>query len=207
MTFKSKWADWKPENRAGYEPAKPAKHPFDPFAGSHVAHFPKNSSRGAASTKLKKSPLSVEDCVSLPSCSPGGRVILLQAPTGVPEEWTQGVADLLAMLVHRDWPEARWQTLREDALRFLRDWAAQAHALGWSARDIFGVHAEAPHARLDGMGLVPLLSGRPVAALTENSAAITVVSGGAQTYRRRVTWPAGCCLIWDLCSWSASVCV
>ena len=127
-----------------------------------------------------------------------GRAVLLQVPDGVPAEWVQGVANLLAMTPHPDWPEAGWKILQEDALAFLRDWAAQAHALGWEALDLFGVHAEAPHARLDGMGLVPLLSGRPVVALTEDSAAIKANSGGTLTFRRHRAWPPGRCLIWEL---------
>ncbi len=134
----------------------------------------------------------------VPLCPPGGRAVLLQVPDGAPAEWVQGVADLLAMTLHPDWPEAGWKILQEDALAFLRDWAAQAHALGWEALDLFGVHAKAPHARLDGMGLVPLLSSRSVVALTENSAAIGANSGGVLTYHKRTAWPPGCCLIWGL---------
>jgi hypothetical protein len=116
----------------------------------------------------------------------------------VPSGWVQGIADLLAMPAHLDWPEPAWKILQEDALAFLRDWASQARRLGWGAPDLFSVHAEAPHARLDGMGLVPLLSGRPVVALTEGSAAIKADSGGTLTFRIRNTWPPGRCLIWDL---------
>ncbi len=132
------------------------------------------------------------------TCPPGGRAVLLQAPDGVPESWVQGVSDLLAMHAHPDWPEPAWRVLREDALTFLPVWAAQAHALGWDSPDLFGVHAEAPHARLDGMGLVPLLGGRPVIALTEDSAAIGAVTGGTLTFRRHKAPPLDRCLIWEL---------
>jgi hypothetical protein len=131
-------------------------------------------------------------------CPPGGRAVLLQVPDGVPPDWVRGVADLLTTSTHPHWPEPKWKALQEDALAFLRDWAAQAHALGWEALDLFGVHAEAPHARLDGVGLVPLLSGRPVVALTEDSAAIKANSGGTLTFRRQRAWPLGRCLIWEL---------
>jgi hypothetical protein len=66
------------------------------------------------------------------------------------------------------------------------------------ALDLFGVHAEAPHARLDGMGLVPLLGGHPVVALTEDSAAIGAESGGTLTFHRPMEWPQGRCLICEL---------
>ena len=135
---------------------------------------------------------------SVATCPPGGRAVLLQVPDGVPAEWVQGVADLLAMPPHPDWPPAAWEVLREDALTFLKDWAAQAHAFGWDPLNLFAVHGEAPIARPDGMGLVPLLGGRPVVAITEASAAIAAVSGGTLTYHKRTAWPPGCCLIWAL---------
>jgi hypothetical protein len=130
-------------------------------------------------------------------CLPGMTAVLLAAPDRVPEDWAQGVADLLAMPPHADWPEAAWKTLQNDALAFLRERAAQAYALGWKALDLFGVHATASRARLDGMGLVPLLNGRPITAMSENSAAITAASGGVQTYRRRSIWLKERCLVWE----------
>ncbi len=48
------------------------------------------------------------------------------------------------------------------------------------------------------MGLVPLLRGRPVVALTEVSAAIKTASGGSLTCRRHGSPPAGRRLIWEL---------
>jgi hypothetical protein len=126
------------------------------------------------------------------------RAVLLQGPDGVPDAWVQGVADLLAMSPHPDWPEPRWRTLQEDALAFLGEWACQARRLGWDALSLFSVHAEAPLARLDGMALVPMLGGRPVVAITEDSAAIGAESGGTLTFRRHRAWPPGRCLIWEL---------
>jgi len=124
--------------------------------------------------------------------------VLIQAPDGIPDEWAQGIADLLAMPPHPDWPETAWMTLQYDALAFLKDWTAQAHALDWTALGLFGVHATASRARLDGMGLVPLLNGRPVTTITESTAVISVASGGAQTYCRPSTWPTERCLVWKM---------
>ncbi|MCH8189280.1 MAG: hypothetical protein IIB66_11410, partial [Proteobacteria bacterium] len=84
---------------------------------------------------------------------PVARVVLLHCPPGVPEAWTQGVADLLAMPCPASCPAARWEALREDAYTFLRDHAARAHELGWTALDLFGVHPEKPWARFDAIGL------------------------------------------------------
>ncbi len=140
----------------------------------------------------------IRSAPDLAICLPGGHAALLQVPDGVPVDWVQGVADLLAMPPHAAWPEPAWRVLREDALTFLKDWAAQADALGWDALALFGVHAAAPHARLDGMGLVPLLGGRPVIALTEDAVGIRAGSGGTQTFRRHRSPPPGRCLVWEL---------
>ena len=61
----------------------------------------------------------------------------------------------------------------EDGERFLAEWGDQAEALGWTARDLFGLHEVPanPHptyqrlSRYDCTGLVWLLQGCPVVAL------------------------------------------
>ncbi len=110
--------------------------------------------------------------------------MLLAVPDGVPEEWVQGVADLMVMPPHSDWTEDGWKTLQGDAVRFLRHWASQAHKLGWGVLDLFGAHSIKPTVRFDSLGLVPLLKGRPLLALTDDSAAIKTASGGSLTFRR-----------------------
>ncbi len=104
----------------------------------------------------------------------------------------------MVMPPHPDWKEDDWRTLQEDALRFIQDWAGQAHRLGWDALDLFGVHRTKPTARLDCRALVPLLNGRPVLALTDDSAAIKTASGGSLTFRRRAAPPVARCLVWEL---------
>jgi hypothetical protein len=73
-----------------------------------------------------------------------------------------------------------WQQAVEDGRKFLARWGQQAETLGWTPRDLFGLHAvqEQPAAnyrrpsRYDETGLIWLLRGRPVVALTETTAAI-----------------------------------
>ena len=98
---------------------------------------------------------------------------------------------------HSAWPEDEWKLLREDALTFLREWAAQAHGLGWDALELFGVHSTAPRALLDCMGLVPLLRGSPVVAMTENHAAITGTWGSTLRFVNRKRLGERC-LVWEL---------
>jgi hypothetical protein len=91
-------------------------------------------------------------------------------------------------------PEA-WQQAVADAEAFVSRWGEQADGLGWTARDLFGLQPvpERPPAsfrrlaRYDNTGLVWLLHGRPVVALTAETAAIQTVSGGILTYRKKDT--------------------
>jgi hypothetical protein len=86
----------------------------------------------------------------------------------------------------------RWQRAIRDANSFLAKWGAEAHTLGWTARELFGLHAvpERPAAtykrlsRYDETGLIWLLHGRPVVALTDTEAVILARSGASLTYRR-----------------------
>jgi hypothetical protein len=88
---------------------------------------------------------------------------------------------------------ADWQQAIEDGARFVTQWGKQAEALGWAPADLFGLHIPpekpAPNyrrlARYDQRGLIWLLHGRPVIALTEMKATILAPSGANLTYGRR----------------------
>ena len=87
---------------------------------------------------------------------------------------------------------ADWQRAVEDGRRFLAQWGEQAEALGWTALDLFGLapvpDKPAPNyrrlSRYDLTGLVWLLLGRPVVALTESTAAIQNSTEAITVYRR-----------------------
>ena len=87
---------------------------------------------------------------------------------------------------------ADWQQAREDGRAFLARWGQQAERLGWTPADLFGL-APVPDrpaatcrrlSRFDLTGLVWLLHGRAVVALTASTAAIRTSRLGALTYRR-----------------------
>jgi len=86
----------------------------------------------------------------------------------------------------------RWQAAVADGRRFLASWGEQAEALGWTAKDLFGLHRppEQPRpnynrlSRYDETGLIWLLGGRQVVALTATTAAIASATGSITTYRR-----------------------
>jgi hypothetical protein len=89
-------------------------------------------------------------------------------------------------------PEDRWRRCVEDGRRFLAVWADRAEALGWTPRDLFGLMPVPRHAkpsfnrlaRYDEIGLIWLLAGREVVALTEATAAIQSSTGALTIYRR-----------------------
>jgi hypothetical protein len=87
---------------------------------------------------------------------------------------------------------ARWRQAIGDARRFLSEWGNRAEALGWTARDLLGLHQvpEQPRpnydrlSRYDETGLIWLLGGRPVVALTAETASIQHASGAITVYRK-----------------------
>jgi hypothetical protein len=71
-------------------------------------------------------------------------------------------------------PDDRWRQCVADGRAFLQRWGSQAESLGWDSRDLFGLHTPParPHpsysrlSRYDATGLIWLLEGREVVALT-----------------------------------------
>src|ERR1700738_1683947 len=92
-------------------------------------------------------------------------------------------------------PVERWEQAVEDARRFLATWGEQAEALGWSSSDLFGLHTppENPRpsyrrlSRYDETGLIWLLEGCEVLAVTATTARIQRPSGSTTPYRKKNT--------------------
>ena len=108
---------------------------------------------------------------------------LLAALSRPPSPAASTYAGALAALIERCPDCVEKQRRRQciaDAERFLTQWDQQAAALGWTERDPFGLHEppDRPHpsyrclSRRDCIGLVWLLQGAPVVALTADAAAI-----------------------------------
>jgi hypothetical protein len=95
-------------------------------------------------------------------------------------------------------PTDRWRLAVQDGRAFLGRWGEQAEALGWTAKDLFGLLPVPDRAapwfdrlsRYDETGLIWLLRGRPVVALTEATAAIENPKTHTVTVYRRFNKPA-----------------
>jgi hypothetical protein len=98
-----------------------------------------------------------------------------------------------------DIPHTRWATFIDDGGRFLASgWADRAVALGWTALDLFGCDHIKPYARIDRMGLLWLLHGQDLLALTADAAAISTPSGSSLIFRKISHHLSGRVLPWEL---------
>jgi HNH endonuclease len=86
----------------------------------------------------------------------------------------------------------RWRQAVADGGTFLATWGDRAHALGWTVRDLFGLHPvpqkPTPNyqrlSRYDESGLIWLLRGRRVVALAGSTADIENPTGAITIYRK-----------------------
>jgi hypothetical protein len=116
----------------------------------------------------------------------------------IPIAWAEGLARLDPDRPPGDVPTRRWLTFIDDIGQFLDSpFCAIATALGWRPLDLFGCDRDRPFARIDQAGLLWLLNGDRLLALTENTAAIQTRTGAGQTYHRKPSDP-GRVLAWEL---------
>jgi len=87
----------------------------------------------------------------------------------------------------------RWCEILADARAFLQRWGEQAAAFGWTEMDLFSV-PPGPE-RWGRGGLIMALGGRPVIAITEQTATIPNRSGPPHRYQRREKF--GAVMLWD----------
>ena len=167
-----------PQNRHGPITTKECAHPgpiqnlekgsFEGFEGDHGRHF------GRPQT---------EDAAAHPELEE--RAAIIEEGSGARREWAEAFAQLDCARPPADVPSRRWRQFIDDCGRFLDDgWPARAIALGWKPLDLFGADRVKPFARVDQAGLLWLLNGRKLVALTATTATIETQTGARQTYRR-----------------------
>jgi hypothetical protein len=117
---------------------------------------------------------------------------------GIPRAWAEGFSRLHPDRPPGDAPAKRWRTFVDDVGRFLDSpFCAVAAALGWTVFDLFGADRDRPFARIDHAGLLWLLNGDRLVALSENTATIETRTSARQTWRRK-PGAAGRVLAWEL---------
>jgi hypothetical protein len=157
---------------------------------------PEIVSQGFVNAGTAKSTEIQSDDASVPLSQPLGRGTVGQyenlgiVPGTLVGQYYSAVFDVLRSKCPDLVEIERWQLAVRDAQFFLSTWGQQAHALGWTNAELFGLHpiSDRPPARYnrlsryDCTGLIWLLQGRPVVALTAETAAIQTASGGILTY-------------------------
>jgi len=116
----------------------------------------------------------------------------------IPRDWAEGFARLHPDRSPSDMPPKRWQRFVDDVGLFLDSpFCAVAAALGWRPYDLFGCDRDRPYARIDQAGLLWLLDGNRLVALTQETAVIEMHTGARQTYRCKPAEPSRV-LAWEL---------
>jgi hypothetical protein len=127
------------------------------------------------------------------------RAAIVEDGAGVRPAWAEGFAPLDATRPPGDVPLGRWRAFLDDAGRFLDSgWCDRALALGWTPLQLFGCNRHRPYARVDQAGLIWILNGRALAALTSELAVIDASPSVRQTIRRRPAEPGSVVLPWNL---------
>jgi hypothetical protein len=127
------------------------------------------------------------------------RAAIAEYDGGAPRIWAEALARLDPARPPQDVPPRRWEQFIDDCGRFLDEgWAEQCHSLGWRPLDLFGCDRERPWARIDHAGLLWLLDGRKLVALTADTATVESPTGVRQTYYRVPIEPGHVVLAWEL---------
>jgi hypothetical protein len=127
------------------------------------------------------------------------RTAIVEHDGRIPRSWAEGFARLHPDRPSGDVPLLRWQQFVDDIGKFLDGgWAEKAAALNWGPLALFGCDRDKPFARVDCSGLLWLLNGRRLVALSENTAAIETRTGARQTFRRRPAAVGDVVLAWEL---------
>lgn len=112
------------------------------------------------------------DSVTIVTAFPGG------------ELWADGLERLHTLAKPAWLPADRWEELQFDAVRFVRDWGAEALRLGWTNLELFGCNPNPRARRLDNDGLIKLLHGRRITAIDDSAATIDAGRGDLLRFRK-----------------------
>jgi hypothetical protein len=126
------------------------------------------------------------------------RAAIVEHDGKIPRAWAEGFARLDPDRPPGDVPTKRWLRFVDDTGRFLDSpFCAVAAALGWGPCGLFGCNRDRPFAQIDCAGLLWLLNGDRLIALSENTARIETRTGKRRSWRRKPNLP-GRVLAWEL---------
>jgi hypothetical protein len=126
------------------------------------------------------------------------RAAVIEYDGGAPRSWAEALARLDPTSPPSDISPIRWLRFIDDCGPFLDEgWALRAIALGWGPLELFGCNRDKPFDRISQAGLLWLLEGQKLVALTADTAAISASRGGKLTFYRRQLESGGV-LAWDL---------
>jgi hypothetical protein len=127
------------------------------------------------------------------------RAAIIEYDRAAPRRWAEALARLNPASPPSEVPARRWVQFIDDCGRFLDNgWGSRAEALSWGPFDLFGCDRDRPFARIDRAGLLWLINGSKVVALTTETATIETSAGHRQTFQRRPTEIGSVVLAWDL---------
>lgn len=127
------------------------------------------------------------------------RAALVEYDGGAPRTWAEALARLDPARPPCDVLPHRWLQFIDDCGRFLDGgWADRAASVGWGPLELFGCDRERPFARIDHAGLLLLLNGGSLLALTRDTAVIETPTGARQTYHRHSIDVGRVMLAWEM---------
>ncbi len=180
-------------------PPKPPKAPkVDPIEPPQAQSLGGLGALGGVASETENPPAPAEAALAAWGEAEDERAAIVEHDDNIPREWAEGFARLDTDRPPGDVPLKRWQRFVDDAGLFLDGpFCAVSAALGWGPLDLFGADRDSPFARVDQAGLLWLLDGNKLFAMTGNTATIETPTGARQTYRRKPGEP-GRALAWEL---------
>lgn len=99
------------------------------------------------------------------------RAAIIEHDGGLPRVWAESLARLCVAPKPLGWPDHAWDTLIDDAARFIEGWMPRIRANQWEPRDLRNLFVE--------------IKGRPVVAVKIGEVHVSTGRNGVEKLRRR----------------------